>query len=145
MRFVLFILSYYVSVTLLVPCYDVLCECLIRSRNCLPTEDTYVHLHVCGPYWALFFISFVLFFVFCFIYLVFFGGGVSCLCSVSCAQYCLHLRIVYSWLSFGFPLGLFISIPKTHYSIFSVISLSVRLTLGGPTGGLSWNVSCVLN
>ena len=79
----------------------------------------------------LFFISFVLFFCF-FLYLfVFFGGFFSCLCSVSCAQYCLRLRIVYSWLPFGFPLGLFISIPKTHYSIFSVILLTVRLMLGG--------------
>jgi len=33
--------------------------------------------------------------------------------------------------SFGFPLALFISLPKTQYSIFSVILLSVRLMLGG--------------
>ena len=64
--------------------------------------------------------------VFCFIFLFF-----ACLCSVSCAQYCLRPRIVCSLLSFGFPLGLFIFIQKTHYSIFSVILHSVRLTLGG--------------
>jgi hypothetical protein len=126
-RFVLFILSYYMSFTLLVPCYDVLCKCLIRSRNCLPIADTYVHLRVYGPYWALFLCSLLCcFFVFCFIFLLF-----ACLCSVSCAQYCLRLRIVYSWLSFGFPLGLFISIQNTHCLIFNVILLSVRLMLGG--------------
>jgi hypothetical protein len=38
-----------------------------------------------------FMFSVVLFFVFCFIFVLF-----ACLCSVSCAQYCLRLRIVYS-------------------------------------------------
>jgi hypothetical protein len=75
---------------------------------------------------SFFMFSVVLFFVFCFIFLLF-----ACLCSVSCAQYCLCLRIVYSRLWFGFPLGLFISIQKTHCLIFNVILLSVRLMLGG--------------